>query len=273
MTESMILELMIFLIIGGCVGLLSAMFGFGGGIIVVPTLFLCFTYYQHMPVHIVMHIVVGTALSINVINALNSAYSHHRHGDMHYPTVFALAWPIAIGAVIGASIAHFLDSDVLRYLFIAFLFVVIVKALFKKDFTQDYKLSDFTMHKKPVTISVGFFTGILSVLIGIGGSIITLPFLRKAKMPMLNASSAAVALTLSVALVGSLSYITMGLLSHVQLPQMTFGFMYLPAFVGIAAGTFVGVPIGTRISHVMPDNISAKIYIGLLIVVLIAMIV
>jgi uncharacterized membrane protein YfcA len=261
-----------FIAVGAVTGVLAAVFGFGGGVVVVPILFICFTYWQKVPADIVMHMAVATSLSIMIITASNSAFAHFRKGNLVPIAIKNLALPIAVGAIAGAIASHFLHSTVLRYFFIVFLIYTIISALLKKGFTKEYKLEHFSLPKKTVTLPVGFVTGLISVLLGIGGSVITMPFFRRCKMPMNNAAANASALTLAVAIVGAIAYVLVGL-HAANLPKYSFGYLYLPAFIGISAGTFIGVPVGIKLSKLVPDAVSAKLYIVLLIIVLLAMVV
>ena len=248
------------------------MFGLGGGILVVPTLYLCLSYYQGIPANLVMHMAVATSLALMILNTCNVTYKRYKSGEMLMSMVKLLASPIMLGALLGAALSDYLHSNILRYFFITFMVYTIVSALVRKGFTKNRTIDDFKIPNKPVAVLVGFATGLVSVLLGIGGSVITLPYLRRAKMPMKNATAVANALTLAVAVVGVVTYVFTGW-DYGHLPKYSLGFVYLPAFVGMAIGTFIGVPLGIHWSRLLADKLTAKLYIVVLVIVLIMMVV
>lgn len=266
----MIVDIAVMAITGVVAGVLSGMFGLGGGVVVVPILYV---FLKHIGIaeSLNMHMAVATSLAVMLITTFNSIWSHHRKGNIDWSVSRQLApWMIA-GAIIGTLIAHYLHSDWLRYLFMALLIYVIVSAVFKKGFTDKYQQSDFKMPKNWLTCVYFFFTAFLAVLLGIGGSVFTVPFFRRQKAPMVNASALAVALTPIVAVFGSVGYIITGLYADPGLPY-DLGYIYIPAFFGIGVGTLLGVPIGTHLSSTMDDRYLARTYIVLLIIFLIMII-
>ena len=264
--------IIVFLITGSITGIMSAMFGFGGGVIVVPVLF-WFMILLHMPHSEIMHLAVGTSLAVMVVTNLNTIRSHAKAGNICWDVVLKMAPLVALGAIVGAYSSRFLESNWLRYFFIAFLTYVIVSAWLKRrNFMKTHELTDFHLPRNRIVWPLSFMTGIVSVWLGIGGSVITVPFLRRAKMPMLNASATASGLIPAIAVLGAVGYILAGLHFH-GLPPETFGFIYEPAFFGLAIGTLFGVPIGKRLVMRCADSVLSKIYFVILILILISMVV
>lgn len=113
------IEIISLLIIGLIAGVMSSMFGVGGGIILVPILILLAKLDPHHA--------IGTSLVVIVPTVLVGAYTHYHLENVNIP----LAVVIAIGAVVGASIgAHFaelLSPLYLKKLFGIILFIVAVK--------------------------------------------------------------------------------------------------------------------------------------------------
>ena len=110
-------------LLGACAGVLSGLFGIGGGIILVP--FLAWIFARgDFPAPAVMIMAVATSLATIVVTSLSSVYAHHRLGAVHWPTVFRLAPGVAIGSMVGAWIAKTLPGDELKTLFGLFLVIV-----------------------------------------------------------------------------------------------------------------------------------------------------
>lgn len=99
-------------------GMVSSVFGVGGGIVYVPLLVLGFGYGQH--------IAEGTSLAVIVPTALAGAVGHHRHDYTRWVTGLRLGAGGVAGGVAGAHAALSLPSDVLARLFGALLLVLAV---------------------------------------------------------------------------------------------------------------------------------------------------
>lgn len=267
----MIIDIISFLIAGLCAGMLSSIFGLGGGVVVVPVLYWIFRLHGMNPDE-VMHEAVGSSLAVMVITTAGSLLGHYKNKNINF-NFFKNMFPlVAVGSVIGAVSSRWLHSDVLRYFFVAFLVIVIIQALFNKGFTQTYEASDCTLPKKYVLWPVSFITGFISVLLGIGGSLFTVPFMRHCKSPMKQAAGTAVSLTPAVSILGSIGYMLAGLHST-NLPPHSIGYVNIFAFIFLSAGSLCGVPLGLKVGRKLSDKITAKVYLLLLVVILIAMLV
>jgi len=262
----MIVEIVLMLLSGVLTGVLSGLFGLGGGVVTVPILFVFFTHLG-VPESNIMHLAIGTSLAAMITTTFNSIIQHHRKGNINWGIVRWLFLPTALGACVGAVISKWVDSHSLRYFFIAFLIFMILMALFKKSFRAEYKIQDFKFPKNNVAKCYFFIVGSIGVLLGVGGSLFTIPYFRKHHCPMKNASALAVALTPSVSILGALGYLLIGL-KGAPVFSYTIGYIYWPAFLGIALGSLIGVPIGAHLAHKLPDRYQIKIYIILLFVFL-----
>lgn len=101
---------------GLAMGILSAMFGIGGGILLVPILVAIFGYDQLLA--------AGTSLAVMVPIALVGAVRQTSSGATNWQLGALLGVGAAIGGVIGSRIAAVLPVQVLTWLFAAFIVVV-----------------------------------------------------------------------------------------------------------------------------------------------------
>lgn len=153
--------------IGLLAGLLSGLFGVGGGTVVVPLLVLMLGFDQRLA--------AGTSLAAIVPTATV--------GVISYGLIDAVAWIpallLAAGAVGGAQIGTWLlpkvSQTVLRWVFVGFLAAVIV-SLFLVIPSRDAQL-ELTWWSGIALVVLGVVTGTVSGLIGVGGGIIVVPVL------------------------------------------------------------------------------------------------
>ena len=104
---------------GVVVGVLSALLGVGGGLLMVPFMVLALGETQHLS--------EGTSLLVIVPTAIAGSVAHYRRGFVRLrPAVLLAAGGIA-GVYFGASVALRIDASSLQVLFGAFLGVMGVR--------------------------------------------------------------------------------------------------------------------------------------------------
>lgn len=94
------LDILIYLAAGAVAGLLSGLFGIGGGVIIVPVLLALFAL-REVPASVIMHMAVGTSLATIVFTAISSVRSHWRRGGVLVPVFLRLAAGMCLGSVLG----------------------------------------------------------------------------------------------------------------------------------------------------------------------------
>ena len=94
----------------------------------VPTLVLLLGIQQH--------VAQGVSLVYIIPTAIVGAYTHHRKGNVAGSTVFWIAAPSAVTALIGASLANILPAAQLREIFGVFLFLVGIQMALTKPKKQ-----------------------------------------------------------------------------------------------------------------------------------------
>jgi uncharacterized membrane protein YfcA len=156
-----------FIFIGLIAGLLSGLFGVGGGTVIVPLLVLM--------VHFDQRISAGTSLAAIVPIASIGVISYAIHDSVAWIPALLLAVGAVTGAQIGTRLLPRISQTVLRWGFIGFLVVVIImlfvvipsrEATFELGWINGIAL-----------VLVGIVTGIISGLIGVGGGVIVVPVL------------------------------------------------------------------------------------------------
>ncbi len=94
---------------GLIVGAFSAMFGIGGGLLMVPVMVLGYGIDQHAA--------QGTSLAVIVPTAVVGAIAHHRRGFVDLGTAAALAVGGALSVRFGAEVALAIEERGLQRLF------------------------------------------------------------------------------------------------------------------------------------------------------------
>ena len=153
--------------IGLLAGLLSGLFGVGGGTVIVPLLVLVLAYNQRLA--------AGTSLAAIVPTATVGVISYAVHDSVAWIPGLILAAGAVVGAQIGTWLLPRVPLVALRWSFIGFLVAVIV-SLFIVVPSRDAGLP-LTVWSIVGLVVLGLATGTVSGLIGVGGGIVVVPAL------------------------------------------------------------------------------------------------
>lgn len=153
--------------IGLLAGLLSGLFGVGGGTVIVPLLVLALSFDQRLA--------AGTSLAAIVPTATVGVISYAVHGSVAWIPALLLAVGAVVGAQIGTWLLPRLSITLLRWAFVGFLVLVIVSLFFVIP-SRDAVL-ELTVLSGIGLVALGVVTGVIAGLIGVGGGIIVVPAL------------------------------------------------------------------------------------------------
>lgn len=155
------------LLIGVAAGVLSGLFGIGGGTIIVPALVLWVGMEQRLA--------AGTSVAAILPTAVVGAITYAAQGHVDWVAAACLAVGIVAGAQLGSYLLAKLPTAFLRWLFMGFLVVVIV-SLWLVVPSRDDQI-DLSIFAGVMLVLTGVITGILSGLLGVGGGVVVVPVL------------------------------------------------------------------------------------------------
>jgi uncharacterized protein len=116
--------LITFLVIGIAAGVLSGLFGIGGGVLIVPALVLLARLPQATA--------TGTSLGALMlpVGAFVGALAYHRAGNLNVKAAIVIAIGMSLGAFLGAKLALGMSEVLLRRLFAGFLALMAMRMWF-----------------------------------------------------------------------------------------------------------------------------------------------
>ena len=112
----------------------------------------------------------------------------------------------------------------------------------------------------------GCVIGGASSIFGIGGGTLSVPYLTARGSEMRQAVGTSAAVGLPIALFSALSYIWAGQ-DAAGMPAYSVGYIYLPAFVGIAIASSQFARVGAKLAHTLPQKHLKKIFAIFLMVI------
>ncbi|MGE0973200.1 sulfite exporter TauE/SafE family protein (plasmid) [Klebsiella sp. WOUb02] len=258
-------DILIITLAGFFTGISTVLFGFGGGFVVVPFVYQMLLRQPELAGD-AMHIAVATSTAVMIFNAGWISYRNWQADKFSLQTLFPMLWFIAIGAVAGSCLAGILSEAVVRILFILYMLVTIGDCLLRRGFFNNRSLRPLS----PLTVTGGgVLIGMVAAMLGVGGSVMTVPLLRRHGHTMRYCISAANPLSLPVALCGAVTYSISGW--H-KIPESGFlGFISLEILSLLVLTGWAGIVFSRNYIPAVPDDWHARIYVLLLCVVLLSM--
>jgi uncharacterized protein len=264
------IDVLIILLVSIIAGLVGALFGLGGGVLIIPFL----TLVEGIPVPLA----VGASIVSVVATSSASAATYVQDHLTNLRLGMFLEIGTVAGAITGAFVAVFLPPSALFVLFgliLLYATIVMIRArgidfpdnvipdrlsriLSLGSQYEDHSLKrvvKYEVTRTPVTVLVGYFAGIVSGLLGVGGGIINVPTMNLVSKVPVKVASATSNFMIGVTAAASASvYLLRG-----DVHPLLAG----PLIIGVAGGAL----IGTRVLKVTPPT-RVKVAFGILLAVI-----
>ncbi len=247
-------EIFIFGVLGILSGLLAGMFGIGGGLIMVPVLIGTFINLGFND-EIIVQLAIGTSISCIIFTGLSSANAHRKKNSIDFDSFRPVALGIIFGAFLGALFAVQVDGLILKITIATFILIVGLDILLNKDFLQNM------FHLKPKSVVVGSGIGFLSSILGIGGGTFSVPYFKGSGLSLKSAIGTSAACGVPIAIFGTLGYIFAGVNQN-MLPNLSFGYIYLPALLGVSITSVFSAKYGADIAHYLSQKTLRRLMAG-----------
>lgn len=228
---------LIFALGGLFAGLLSGLFGVGGGTLVVPLLLL---------LKISIHDAVGLSLVYILFSSASGSLFHGKAQALHMRPVLLIALGAWISSYFGVQAAAAMDSHILAWLFAALMSLVIALFIWRSSERWAEQRTEQPAYLGLRYLGVGALAGFLSSLFGVGGGFIMVPLLVVCSpLNLSQATATSLAGIFFIALSGTVHHILWGQLAQAL---MQHGLQ----ICGMALLGIVGAPLGAVLHHKIP---------------------
>ena len=255
----MIIDILIFCVIGLLGGLVISFVGAGASLIILPTLITLFTHLYGAAEGI--KVAIGTTMASIMVTALIGAWRQRKHIQVDRSLMLPVSIAYFIGAFSGSFISHWLPSTWLHFYIGGLIFFAAVKNLF---FPMSEQLKK-PLPKVGVIFLIALAIGFLCSMAGIASGLLFIPFISR-YLPHRKAVATSIACGLTFAIFGTLGYVLSGW-GKTGLPAFTIGYVYWPAVLAMSVTTFISMPFFMRLAHKTNINIIKKIFYVFLFVV------
>ncbi len=245
------LALLALFAIGLLVGFAAGLIGIGGGVLIVPFLYLLYSHpaFAGAPASHAQHDTVAHATSLFVIlpTAVRGTWSYSQAGLVAWRVVLPVALAALIGAVGGAQLAILLPAEVLKLVFGIFLIASGLQLITSRGSAEERPLNTSFW----ATTITGLLVGLLSGMMGVGGGILALPLLMYLlHVDVRRAAASSLAIVGVAALGGVLTYGITGIGEAGRAP-LSLGYIHYGAGLPILLGSMLSVHWGTVVNQRM----------------------
>ncbi|MBO0916652.1 TSUP family transporter, partial [Streptomyces laculatispora] len=180
---------------------------------------------------------------------------------------------LAVGASAGAVATRLAPADLARWAFVAYVALTIADLLLRPGFLRPHTGGEAAPGApRPLRAVLGAPVGAVAAILGVGGSVMTVPAMRRAGHTMQVATALANPLTLAIALPATAVSLCGAVVpaagdAHVHLA----GLVDLRAASALLLGALPVIAVLRRRPPRIPDRTHAWAYIGLLAMVTVAM--
>ncbi len=219
-------------------GVVAALLGIGGGILMVPLMTMVFG--------VPMHNALGASLVAAIATSDAASIWAGKRRLMEVREAWTLGLTTTFGATVGAMVALASKPELIQAIFaVALLYTAIQLVRPQRQATEsaDDKGTGPSRARQAVMLLVGLFAGASSGLLGIGGGIVIVPALHLIMRRPFKVSTATSNLLVGITgLTGAFTYWWRGALLAVPT-------------VPIAAGAFVGALIGSALDKRLSSQV------------------
>lgn len=230
-------------------GILAGLLGVGGGIVIVPALYIALGSTGMDPT-LTIKVAVGTSLATIIFTALSSARAHNKRGAIDWKILRYWAPSIMVGVVIGGFLGGYADGQLMILVFVVTAFLVALDMIFRKanDAPEPRSFPGY------IWMLMGTIAGAISAMMGIGGGTVCVPIFNFLGYDIRKAVGTAAAIGFVIAVPGAIVYAITGF-GVAGRPPFSFGYINLLAAAAIIPLTTIFAPLGARLAHTIPRRV------------------
>src|SRR6195952_1817327 len=239
--------------VGALAGFLAGVFGIGGGAILVPVFYECFRL-AGVPLDVRMPLCIGTSLAIIIPTSIRSWRAHHARGAVDMEILRSWWIPVLIGIAAGSVTARYAPERLFKIVFVMVAYSASARLLLARE---SWKFGD-DLPKGPLMKAYGFFVGLLSTLMGIGGGLFSNLLMTFYGRPIHQAVATSSALAVLISIPGAVGYIYAGWPVAAHYPEIAalqwpfaLGYVSLIGAVLVMPTSLLTAPLGVRAAHAM----------------------
>lgn len=260
------MDVLVLVVIGVLTGLTTVLFGFGGGFVTVPVIM----WVDGVLDAAAPEVAVATSAVVMVVSAAAATAATPRTTLVHLRSAATLVVLLGCGGVLGAGLARLAPPQLTTWGFVVYLVITILDVLLRPGFLRRATVIDGPQREFAIPPALGVPIGAVASFLGVGGSVMTVPLLRRGGQPMNVATALANPLTLAISVPALAIFLTSTSAAVAGEPYFVGAVDFRSAIVLLAGALPVVFWLRRRPPR-LPDTVHAWAYVGLLVVSALAM--
>lgn len=267
------IDLIILIIAGALGGFLSGLLGIGGGVIFIPFLdyFLGAIGYKDEEL---VKFILANSLFIIIFTGLISSYKHYKLKNFHPKAILYTVFPAVVSSQIFTILNNkynFYSENIFSVVFISLMIYIFFKMAFAKEMHMDGEVTSTDASTRKYGI-VGFFTGLVSAMSGLGGGAVMIPmFTHYMKLGIKTANSISVGTMPLFVLPLAISYLNSTPVVS-NSPAWEIGYMNFSIVLPMIAGVILLAPLGVKTAQKVSSKTLSVIFAMVILVNIVKMI-
>lgn len=253
---------MVLFFVGLAVGVTTVLFGFGGGFVTVPIILLIDAARGPDA----LRIAIATSALVMVVNAVVATSATRRNVLAHLRGRWKLFFLLALGGAAGAAGALFVPDVVARWGFVIYVGITVVDLLLRPGFFLGRRTvrRPERVNGRSLPDGWGIPIGGVASFLGVGGSVMTVPMMRRSGMDMGVATSLANPLTIAIAAPAMVVAFVFG--GGAASAPGLIGTVDVASALALLAGAIPVIVLLRRRPPRIPEAMHSWAYLGLLVV-------
>ncbi|WAM18888.1 sulfite exporter TauE/SafE family protein [Rhodococcus sp. JS3073] len=194
----------VLVLIGLLTGLTTVLFGFGGGFVTVPVVL----WAEAGLGDSAAQVAVATSAAVMVVNAAVATSATSRTILRHLRDSRCLLALLGLGGIAGALLARLVPGAIIQWGFVTYLVGTIIDVILRPGFFRPTARRTIDSRQEfAIPTSLGLPIGASAAFLGVGGSVMTVPLLRRAGLGMGVATALANPMTLAISAPAALTFL------------------------------------------------------------------
>jgi uncharacterized membrane protein YfcA len=228
-------QMVVGVLVGFVAGLMSGLFGVGGGIVTTPAI--------QVLLGGAPYVAIGTPLPVIFPTALVGAFTYQRAGEVSMRAAAWAAGPGVLGAIGGAALTAVVNPHWL---------LLVTARLIGWQAVRVARAKEYRIRPRGTTSGwsyalLGLFTGFVSGLLGIGGGIVFVPIVTTVLgMPLKRALGTSLVVIAAIAIPGTIVHAALG---HID--WAIFGVLLIGVIPGARLGANLALGVRERTLRIL----------------------
>ena len=247
-------------------GFASGLFGVGGGIVRIPIFIFMFPLFGIHP-EILMHLAVGTSLSLAIPSAIMASRAQYKAGKLDLGFLRTWVPGLIAGVFTGIVIMRYASSSFLE---VVFAVVIVLAAVHMLFFTERLHLGN-EVPKGLKKSLLSYPIGTVSMMMGISGGTLTTPLLTAFNYPIHRCIALSTAGGLFISVIGAIGSAINGI-GVSGLPKFSLGYIDLTAVLIMIPTVMLAAPWGVKLANHLSQKKLKKVFAIFMVIVAIDMV-